>query len=207
MELEVEFQELRRIEDKKKEKWSSKSDQEKGKNGSPGKKPKTGNATSSTDKERAPVATEEGNCGFCGGTNHTENRCWKKLGKCLICGSSQHTIKDCPKNRNKGDPGMQNRQQGTAGRPQVKARAYALAGEEGIDPAQVVEGKVLIQNFIGKALIDPGATYSFILLDCTKRLDLPSESTKIFYEIHTPVKGYFEINVRYLQCPEVTKQS
>ena len=75
MELEVEFQELRRIEDKKKEKWSSKSDQEKGKNGSPGKKPKTGNATSSTDKERAPVATKEGNCGFCRGTNHMENHC------------------------------------------------------------------------------------------------------------------------------------
>ena len=141
MELEAEFQELRRIEDKKKGKWSGKSDQEKEKKGFPDKKPKMGNATSSADKEKTPIATEERNCDFCGGTNHTEDRCWKKLGKCLICGSSQHTVKDCPKNRHNGNPGMQNLlQQGTVGRPQVKARAYALTGEEVTDPTQIVEG-------------------------------------------------------------------
>ena len=108
-----------------------------------------------------------------------------------------------PQDPQRRKDGTQGQQPGTAGRPQVKARAYALTGEEGTDPTQVVEGKVSIKNFICKVLFDPGALHSFIWHDCARRLDLPSEIMKIIYEVHTPVGGYHETNVRYPQCSVV----
>ena len=203
MELEAEFQELHKISDKKKGKWTGKFDNEKGKKGNFNKRPKIGNTSTPTDRGKAPMTQGKTTCGYCGGTSHSEDQCWKKLGKCFVCGSDQHTIKDCPKNRKGGNVGTQNQQQGVAGRPQIKARAYALTGEEGTDPTQVVEGKVLIQKFIYKALFDPGATHSFISLDCAKKLDLPHENMDISYEIHTPVGDCYETRIRYPRCPVV----
>ena len=66
-----------------------------------------------------------------------------------------------------------------------------------------MEGKVLIQNFIYKALFDPGATHSFISYDCAKRLNLPSKNMSSSYEVHRSVRGCHEINVRYPKCPVV----
>ena len=36
-------------------------------------------------------------CNYCGKTNHTEDRCWKKEGKCLKGRSSDHQLAACPK--------------------------------------------------------------------------------------------------------------
>ena len=175
----------------------------KGKKRNFNKKFKTGSSSTSTEKGKAPVDQEKAKCGHCGGTSHTEEQCWKKLGRCFACDSDQHTIKDYPKGRKNANVENQSQQQGTTGRPQTKARAYALTGEEGTEPTQVVEGKVLIQNFICKALFDPGASHSFISYDCAKKLNLSPENMSISYEVHTPVGGYHETNIRYPKCPVV----
>ena len=63
MELEAEFQELHRIGDRKKGKWMSKSDSDKGKKGYFNKKPKTENASASADKGKASVSQGKEKCG------------------------------------------------------------------------------------------------------------------------------------------------
>ena len=86
-------------------------------------------------------------------------------------------MKDCPKNNKSGNSGMQGQQQqGTVGCLHLKPRDYALTGEESAEPTQAVEDKILIQNFICKALFYLGATHSFLSIDCAKRLDLLSEN-------------------------------
>ena len=203
MELEMEFQEIHKITEKRKGKWNGNPDSGKGKKGYFKKKPKTGNTFATADKGKAPAGQGKVNCNYCGGTSHMESECWRKLGKCYACGSDQHAIKDCPKGRKNGNTGTQNQQQSTSGRPQIKARAYALTGEESADPTQVVEGKISIRNFICKALFDPGATHSFISHDCAEKLKLPSEIMNTTYEVHTPVRECYETRIRYPQCPIV----
>ena len=194
MELEAEIQEIRKISDKKKGKWTGKSNNEEGKKENSNKKFNTGSSSTSTEKGKAPVDQGKVKCGHCGSISHTEEQCWKKLGRCFACGSDQHTIKDCPKGRKQESGSNQKQQQGTTGRPLTKARAYALTGEEGAEPTQVVEGKVLIQQIICKVLFDPGASHSFISHDCAKKLNLPSEIMSISYEVH------YETNIRYLSA-------
>ena len=147
MEIEMEFQELHKISDKKKSKWTDKSKSDKGKKGFFDKKQKTGNTSAPGDKGKALATEGKKNCGYCGGTTHGEEQCWKKQGRCFVCGSDQHTIKDCPKSRKVGNAGTQGQQPGTDGRPLIKARAYALIGEEGTDPTQIVEGKIIVKKF------------------------------------------------------------
>ena len=75
MELEAEFQELHKISDKKKGKWTGKSDNEKGKKGNFNKKQKSGNTSTSTEKGKAPMTQGKAKCEHCGGTSHTEKQC------------------------------------------------------------------------------------------------------------------------------------
>ena len=124
MELEAEFQELHKISDKKKEKWTGKSNNEKGKKENFNKKQKTGNTSTSMDKGKAPVTQGKTKCGHCGGTSHTEEQCWKKLGRCFDCGSDQHTIKDCPKGRKSGNMGNQCQQYTTNKSPRTCRRSF-----------------------------------------------------------------------------------
>ena len=154
MELEVEFQEIHKITDKRKSKRNEKFGSDKGKEDHFNKKQKVGSTYTPADKGKAPLGQGKVKCSHCGGTIHTQNECWKRLGRCYACGSDQHTLKDCPKSRKSGNTTVQNQQQGTSGRPQTKARAYALTVEENAEPIQVVEGKISVQEFICKALFD-----------------------------------------------------
>ena len=66
MELEAEFQELHKTGDRKKGKWTSKSDSDKGKKGYFNKKPKTGSTYMPADKGKAPATQGKEKCGHCG---------------------------------------------------------------------------------------------------------------------------------------------
>ena len=98
MKIEVEFQELQKIYNKRKGKWLGKTNKNKRKKGFIGKKPKIMAGSLLTVKGKAPAVVVKRRCNYCGGTSHTEDKCWKKQGRCITCGSPQHFAKDCRRN-------------------------------------------------------------------------------------------------------------
>ena len=68
---------------------------------------------------------------------------------------------------------VQNQQRHKGNRPQATGRVYAMSGEEAVGSGNLVIGDCMI---VGKAccvLYDSGATHSFVLDACVKRLGLP----------------------------------
>ncbi|KAK4425132.1 hypothetical protein Salat_1707100 [Sesamum alatum] len=62
-----------------------------------------------------------------------------------------------------------------AGRPKIRARAFALGGEEVTDPTTIIEGTIRISNTLGRVLFDPGATHSFVASYFTPYLTVKAE--------------------------------
>ncbi|KAL0405656.1 UNVERIFIED_CONTAM: Transposon Tf2-11 polyprotein [Sesamum latifolium] len=147
---------------------------------------------------------------FYGRTGHIIENCWRRLEKCNRCGSGQHMIRDCPMmQENNQQPQTQAQQGGMSklgrtgyqvGRPKMRARAFALGGEEATDPTTVIEGTIYISNTPGRVLFDPGATHSFVASHFTPYLTVKAEVLPCSFKVSMHM-GNSEIrNVLYKFC-------
>ena len=68
---------------------------------------------------------------------------------------------------------------GRGGQPQTRARVFAITTEE--DPNAVISSTLLIENVYVSALVDPGATHSFVTPEIASKL--PYVPIEMEYEL------------------------
>ncbi|KAH0746323.1 hypothetical protein KY285_007980 [Solanum tuberosum] len=124
--------------------------------------------------------------------------CLKNTGACYSCGEMGHKAMDCPRNRNKG---KEARPQGANAVPLGRGgrqdgaprhnRFYALHGRQGVDEVpDVITGMLKIFDFDVYALIDPGASLSFVTPFVAKKFHVEPELLRESYKVSTPIGAY-----------------
>ncbi|KAH0754464.1 hypothetical protein KY290_024734 [Solanum tuberosum] len=106
--------------------------------------------------------------------------CLRNTGACYSCGEMGHKAMDCPRNRNKGKEV----------RPQ------------GVDEVpDVVTGMLKIFDFDVYALIDPGASLSFVTPFVAKKFHVEPDLLRESYKVSTPIGAYVVARKVYRNCP------
>ncbi|KZV18905.1 hypothetical protein F511_12010 [Dorcoceras hygrometricum] len=95
--------------------------------------------------------------------------CRKGQNVCYRCGLPGHVIKDCPKSKQ-----------------MVTSRAYVLTIEQANPDSTVATGKILIVGIPSLALIDSGATHSFIAADFAKKLPVKPDQLTMGFCVTVP---------------------
>jgi hypothetical protein len=134
--------------------------------------------------------TSEGNnrpplrCFSCGAEGHRASEC-KEGVKCFNCNELGHISTNCPKPK----------------KVQNGGKVFALSGTDVPSSDTLIRGTCFINNFPLIAIIDTGATHSFISLDCVKRLNLVVTSMSGSMKIDTPASGSVTTTLVCRNCP------
>ena len=141
---------------------------------------------------------------------------------CFGCGQSGHRLKDCPSRQGQG--GNNGRAQSTtsaapAGRPtqqgnssgtgggQRQNRLYALqARQDQEDSPDVVTGTLRVFDLDVYALLDPGATLSFVTPYIAVQFSVSPETLSEPFSVSTPVGDPVIARRVYRNCPVTVSQ-
>src|ERR1044072_6366264 len=126
-------------------------------------------------------------CFKCGKFGHVANDCRVKVVTCYNCGEEGHTRPQCPKLK----------------KEQAGGKVFALSGSETKPDDRLIKGTCLINDIPLIAIIDTGATHSFIALDCAKRLNLEISNLDGSMVIDTPASGSVTTSYVCRNCPIV----
>ncbi|XP_027174576.1 uncharacterized protein LOC113774219 [Coffea eugenioides] len=175
--------------------------------GTPPRGGQTGRGEQRSASQGSSVSISRGPYRFCRKPNHIEDNCWRKERKCLRCGSAEHQIANClvllwearvTTQSSKATSG-QSKMEGT--KPKVPTRVYSLEQRPVPDFAEVVEGTIPIFHRLGRILIDPGATYSFINPDFMCGIDIKLVSLSYDLKVSTPPENQCLItSMMYVDC-------
>ena len=91
---------------------------------------------------------------------------------CFACGKTWHYARECPISAEE--------------KKRVPARVFTLTQAEAEKDSTVVTGNVLIHGVFAHALLDSGATHSFISSRFTKKLGRPLEQTSVSFKVSLP---------------------
>ncbi|XP_073273277.1 uncharacterized protein [Primulina huaijiensis] len=96
-------------------------------------------------------------------------QCLWGSGKCFKCGASDHMLKDCPQ-------GVQ----------PTQGRVFAMHAQKANPDTTLLTENIFIKILATKALIDSGATHSFISESFASHLDIKSIDLDVNYLVTVP---------------------
>ncbi|XP_058741477.1 uncharacterized protein LOC131613856 [Vicia villosa] len=144
-------------------------------------------------------------CFRCGTEGNRANECQKGMKKCFKCGKTGHVVADCrtsvPTCYNYGEQGHISTHCQKPKKSQTNGKVFPLVGTQSIDEDRLVKGTCFIHNTPLIAIIDTGATHSFISVDCVKRLGLVPSTLDRKMTIETPSICSVVTSLACLNCP------
>ncbi|XP_058753085.1 uncharacterized protein LOC131626271 [Vicia villosa] len=144
-------------------------------------------------------------CFKCGTEGHRANECPKDVKKYFKCGKAGYVVADCrtkvPTCYNCGEEGHISTHCQKPKKTQGNDKVFALVGAQSTNEDRTVKGTCFIHNTPLIAIIDMGATHSFISVDCVKRLGLVSSTLDRRITIETPSIGFVATSLACLNCP------
>ncbi|XP_058774901.1 uncharacterized protein LOC131649168 [Vicia villosa] len=144
-------------------------------------------------------------CFKCGTEGHRANECQKDVKKYFKYGKAGHMVADCrtkvPTCYNCGEEGHINTHCQKPKKTQGNGKVFALVGAQSTSEDRTVKGTCFIHNIPLIAIIDTGATHSFISVDCVKRLGLVPSTLDRKMTIETPSIGSVVTSLACLNCP------
>ncbi|XP_050881245.1 uncharacterized protein LOC127084776 isoform X1 [Lathyrus oleraceus] len=143
-------------------------------------------------------------CFKCGQAGHKSNVCTAEVKRCFRCGKTGHAIADCKHKEmicfNCGEEGHIGSQCQKPKKSQT-GKVFALTGTQTSSEDRLIRGTCYINGFPLVAIIDTGATHSFISLDCAVKLKLEISEMFGSMVIDTPAKGSVTTTSVCLNCP------
>ena len=153
----------------------------------------------------SPIA---GKCFRCGEPGHRADSCTKKVLRCFRCGQAGHRVTECkdagPTCFNCGEKGHISSQcskpKKAATAAHTTGRVFALSGAEAPKEDNLIKGTCLINNVELLAIVDTGATHSFISYECATRIGVIMSSLGGSMVIDTPANGSVKTSVVCRGC-------
>ncbi|CAJ2644645.1 unnamed protein product [Trifolium pratense] len=131
-----------------------------------------------------------GQCYKCGELGHKSYECSKKVDKCFNCGRLGHKSDVCQVKVTCFNCGEEGHKSPVCKKPKkTMGKVFALSGDDADQGDNLIRGTCFIYNTPLIAIIDTGATHSFISVDCMKRLSIPVSEMSGRMEIETPANG------------------